>query len=1130
MKKVLLSLAITLTYLTALGRPTITGIDAPSQVELYGKFEISFNMSPYSNPYDPAVIDAYAVFRGPNGQQFKVNAFYFEDYSFSNSAGYEVATATGINGWRIRFTPNCVGTWTYRITAKEGQSNLPVYTPQRQFTCTNTNNTTGFISKAHNRYLKQVKVENGQSKDVLYFPVGPNIAWYDCKKNEKGYPLYEKPLGIYYYFDFIDKLDGKSNYFRIFLNRYPHLSLYGKEYTNGTVYFDDSINQKDSKEFDTIVEYSRVHGISIMPCIFPHTDFVSYKFYWDLDHWLVNPYNEQIEGIDLPCDFFTNTEAKRITQNLIRYIVARWGYATNIMAWELFNEANQMEKDSTLFCRKQDPCNTDLFCDSVSFREDLIEWHKTMSQYIKATDPFQHLVTTSTTTSRLGDSVNTAFFEDIYKITSIDIAQNHRYKDINCVTDNFQKDLFELMKASHLDSTKMTKPCFIGEYGFKDFKPSIWEEDPYGIELHNSLWSSSFSGAMGSASIWWWNYLYNNTTVDLFTYFVPVSQFFNSMPIPSESFYPYSNKKNNGDYPNGIEAYYLMNKMCDTIYGWAHDKIFRYQKLRSNAPNYVTTLNTAYRPQPSSSSNNIKIAIQNQPIGAQYVIEWYDSETGNVIQTDLAYVAGSGSNTYLSFEFPSSIRNLQSHKICNNFGDVVFAIYLDCDKLVWKHGKLLTNDLNNVGDEIVCNKNTLQVFYKTSANKINSIWWNNNANCWQQANLNNAATNVKKCLAISDDGSRIFYINTNNNINSIYYNYATSQWVYDNMNNASQGNVEGPIAVNSNNQVFYRNKNNALNALWFDSQANKWTWSPLNNSASSGVGDAIAASPSQSQVFYKTIGKGLKAIKYDFSTSKWVDMSINCANSGVLGPITITPNNQVFFRTTSNTINNIYYNGSIWQRSQLNNSATNVCSSTSTAGRILQADVTGKVFYINSSKQVDCIYWTPSAEWIRFSLPMTENNVLALATNYDGNVYYLADKSMTGLNKNQIYRFLYKSQCFAESSSPNVRNNWDKTDDHDLLEETMNDLLFGVDENTLFDKPTVNIYPNPSSGIITLTSDDEINKVYVFDYKGILVASYENNPAKTIILDLSSYHHGLYIIKSQNHNGYTTINKINIIE
>ena len=1167
MKKTVLFSIFALICLAAFGKPQISNISSPTQVGLYCLYEVSFNMSPsYSNPYDPAIIDAYALFQGPDGQQFKVNAFYFEDYSFSNNTGYEVATPTGISGWMIRFTPNLVGTWTFTIRAKDYQSNVIVVTSQRQFTCNNTNNSTGFISKANNRYLKQTKVVNGQNKDALYFPVGPNISWYTCR----DYGHYHEPYGIYEYFDYIDDLEGNGNYFRLFINRYPFMSLYGKEYTTNVTYFDNTINQKDSKELDLIIEYAKARGISVMPCIFSHNDFVSLEFYNDApDNWPINPFHTEISTIDKPCDFFSDPNAIRITKNLIRYIVSRWGYATNIMSWELWNEVNQMENDTAYFGDGNK-------CDTASFREAVIAWHDTMSQYIKSIDPFNHLVTTSTTThagiNEWNPEQNASFFRDINTLEMIDIAQDHSYKNANNLSDNFQNHHFTIMCSTH---DLINKPSFIGEFGYEQFgkeqeliditlpngstvkrKYGGWQNDPKGIELHNSLWSGSFSGAMGAPSIWWWSYVFNKSDTQqkqqLFNYLKPVHRFFNNIPIPSNTFYPYSNKeKVNGTwtYPNGIETYYLMNENCDTIYGWAHDTNFRYQKIKleaiENYPygyivpesntylnSYLRTLNSDRRPTPSSNSNGITIKVKNQPIGAQYIIKWYDSRTGNIIQTDLAYVSGSGSNKILSFEFPSSIRDLHNNKIHNNFGDVVFAIFLDCNKMVWKHGKLITNDLNNVGDEIVCNKNESQVFYKTSANKINSIWWNNNANCWQQANLNNSATNVKKCLAISDDGARIFYINTNDNINSIYYDYASSQWVYDNMNNASQGNVEGPIAVNSNNQVFYRNKNGALNALWFDSQANKWEWSSLNNSASSGVGDAIAVSPSQSQVFYKTTGNGLKAIKYDYSTSKWVAMSINnCANSGVKGPITITPNNQVFFRTTSNTINNIYYNGSIWQRSQLNNSATNVWSSTSTAGRILQADVTGKVFYINSSKQVDCIYWTPGVEWRRFSLPETENNVLALATNYDGNVYYLTNKSMTGLNKNQVYRFLYKSQCFAESSSPNVRIDRDIIDDDELFEETMDDMLFAVDENTSFDQPTVNIYPNPCSGNITVTSDNEIDKVYVFDHKGALVASYENNNhINTIIVDLSSYRNGLYIIKTQNHNGYSTVNKINKID
>ena len=1120
MKKQVLVFAFALFFLSAFGAPQITDIEAPSLIDLYGLYEVAFNMGAYSNPYDPSVIDAYAVFQGPENQRFKVNAFYFEDYVFSNEAGYETASSTGVAGWRIRFTPNRTGMWTYTIFATDSQGSIS--TEQKQFECRNANQATGFITKANNRYIKQTKVENGQAKDALFFPVGPNIARYSCQ----DYGHFHQPYGIYEYYGYIDELEGNGNYFRLFINRYPFLSLYGKEYTTGVVYFDNTVNQKDSRELDMIIEYAKAHGVSVMPCFFSHNDFVSWDFYSDCpDNWPINPFHTLIPTVSRPCDYFSDATAIRITKNLIRYIASRWGYATNIMAWELWNEVNQMEQDESYFCKKSKSCDTEQYCESKPFREDVIDWHRIMGQYLKDNDPFHHLVTTSFALSLDSNSSdNVDFIKRLYAIDAFDIAQSHRYKNVDNSSDNFQNDLFAIMKKTH-DQTG--KPSFIGEYGFSHFGSSYWYKDPWGIEFHNSLWSASFSGAIGTASLWWWQYILKNPTVDLYTYLGPVCRFFNTLPTLSSSFYPYSNKTTLGAYPNGIEAYYLMNESCDTIFGWAHDKDFRFQKLKDNAPSYVSTLNPADRPQPCSNSNDMTIIIQNQPIGAQYLVKWYDSETGDEFKTDVVYVTKSGGDKVLSFEFPASIRDLQNNKIHNSFGDVVFAIYLDCDKMDWKYGGLLEDCLYHVGDEMVCNQKTAQVFYKTDANQIHSIWWNSSEHCWKHSELNNAATNVKKDLAIADNGTRIFYINTSDDINSIYFDHTSSRWVFDDMGGITRGHAQGPLAAIDNHQVLYRNKNGALNALWFDSNAKRWRWTSLNDTAPSGVSDAIAVS-TEHQVFYKTTSRGLKAIRWDATSRKWVAINLdNSANSGVKGPIAITPNNQVFFRTTGNDINNIYYDGSTWRRSTLNDAATNVWSSTTT-GKILQADLSGKVFYINSDNQVDCLYWTPEAGWKRFALPPTHHKVLSLATNDDRNVFFLTNKSTTGLNKPQVYSFLYKSQCFDEGLTHSKV--WGDIDDSEMWGEYIEALETEPDENAATALPMVTVYPNPTTGRVTVSSTDVIEKAYVFDSKGNIVSSYDNHRSNTIILDLSSYGDGLYLIRTQNRNGYSTVNKINKID
>lgn len=300
MKKTFLLTTILLLYYAAFSTPVISNISSKEQVCLYDKIEISFTMTyHYSNdpnPYDSEIIDAYAIFIGPNEQEVKVNAFYFEDCSFYYDEGYEKPLGFSARPcWKIRFTPNLVGVWTYTIHAEDSQSGTA--TTQRQFECTNLNNAKGFISKANSRYLKQTRVSNGQENEVLYFPVGSNIAHYTCK----DYGVFIKPIGIYEYYEYIDKLAEKGNYFRLFLNRYPFLSLYGMEYTTGVNFFNNTLNQKDARELDYIIDYAKEHDICIMPCIFGHKDFVTSEFYNNdgNDEWEINPSHTEIETINL---------------------------------------------------------------------------------------------------------------------------------------------------------------------------------------------------------------------------------------------------------------------------------------------------------------------------------------------------------------------------------------------------------------------------------------------------------------------------------------------------------------------------------------------------------------------------------------------------------------------------------------------------------------------------------------------------------------------------------------------------------------------------------------------------------------------------------------------------------------
>lgn len=661
----------------------------PSSVDLFGLCEISFKLpNTYSNPYDPDTISVYAVFTSPDNSSYTVNGFYYEDYTFQkHNEGYEVATHHPLSdGWRIRFTPNKVGTWTFVITATDinGNLNLPYLNVSHTFSCTSVSDADGFISKANSRFLKRDIVRNGQRQFHSFFPIGPDIAWYSCMVDTTS-PPYSKPYGIYEYKKFIDSLDGNANYMRVFLSQFQYLSLFGPEYTQlnndgkPIVYFNNTVNQKDSAELDYIITYAKEHGVTIMPCMFNCTNFI---YHDSPTSWENNPFNNVLEG---PCYFFTDQDAIKITKNLIRYIISRWGYATNIVSWEFWNEVSNMI-DYEL-------------CDK-NIDQDIQIWHEEMVEYVAGIDPFNHCITTSMGNIE-GDPI---LYPNLFY--NLDFVQQHEYQNIQNAASNHQLSyiLYSRTKDAH-QVDYPAHPFFMGEFGFGQGKssPSYFDKDPHGIDLHNSLWSSTFSTSMGPASFWWWYYLKSNR---LFCRYRPILHFCESLPLLSETFTP--NQTGHEEYgyklvfPNNLETYYMINAAEDTIYGWSQDTAFAYQSLRwltdsvhfnqygnpvhfdsivFDTTGYVYTLSIDKRPGPSSNSNCITIPIINQPIGTRYKIIWYNSETGFAYPSGFVTYAnvqqnGNGGKV-VSFKFPSFIRNIQQQTITNTFGDVVFSLILD---------------------------------------------------------------------------------------------------------------------------------------------------------------------------------------------------------------------------------------------------------------------------------------------------------------------------------------------------------------------------------------------------------------------------------------------------------------------
>ena len=681
MRKTFLLLALLSLLGTSFGQPSMSIPQAPTKVGVYDKFELTFTLGDYSNPYDPEVIDVYADFTAPDGRTFRAIGFYYEDYNFQKEKGVEVAShQRDGDSWRVRFTPDLSGLWSYEVHAvdQKGES-----FSRGSFECQFKVSAKGFIRRANNQFLKREVVANGQREEHSFFPVGPNVAWY----RSADYNKFRKPFGIYEYQDYINALSGNANYMRVWSCRYQYLSLNGPEHAireNGLpkMYFDSTLNQKDAAELDYIVDYAAENNINLMLCMFSFGELrddsealeQSEKYGSMPSGWRYNPYHT-ILGLQKPEEFFSDPKAMRVTRNLVRYYIARWGYATNIVCWELFNEVANTFKDYPV----QD-----------NITEAVSNWHKDLATLIRSIDPHQHLLSTSVgSASNLPGILESVFDE-------LDIVQDHLYKNIQKTLSKDQMSQGLFNKTNEMREAQPEKPFFMGEYGLKGSASGINNstKDPKGIDLHNSLWSSLFSGSMGPASFWYWRELNQSGMYDRYK---PVMVFSENLPILSGTFKSMTTGEVTGNsmvFPNNIVTYYLVNATEDTIIGWCQDTAFCYQSLRRltdvvgknahfdndgvfDSTGYVYTLDPEKRPAPSSFSNRIVLPIESQRSGTVYTVRWFDPETGRELRSEAAEAVVRKPwfrSRRIVIDFPASIRNILGRRVNNTFGDAVFMI------------------------------------------------------------------------------------------------------------------------------------------------------------------------------------------------------------------------------------------------------------------------------------------------------------------------------------------------------------------------------------------------------------------------------------------------------------------------
>ncbi|MBK8023930.1 MAG: discoidin domain-containing protein [Chloroflexi bacterium] len=423
-----------------------------AEVGQYEKFELAIALdAAFNNPYDPQEIRVDAEFTAPSGRVIPVAGFYYQDFAYQ---GGRVVSSDDFS-WRVRFTPQEVGEYRYTVTASTAEST--VSSDEGVFTAAESDKP-GFV-RVDSRNPRYFAFDNGSP----YFPVGLNMAWSTSDT-------------IGDYTEWLDKLEASGGSFiRVWMAPW-NMSIEWIDTGLG----DYSRRQFRAYELDQVIALAEERGIYIMLTLLNHGQFNTATN----PEWDQNPYNAANGGpCDVPQCFADHPEAIRYWEQRLRYIVARWGYSPNIMAWEWWNEVNW----------------TPLASESV-----LAPWIERNSALIRDIDPYAHLLTHSGSPSAL---------EGVW--SPLDFTQDHFYD-----RDDFPRTF--LTTIPEWEEAYPAKPFLVGEFGRASEALSF---DRQGVELHIGHWSAPMNGAAGTAMTWWWDtYIDPNDLWDQL--FVGVSSFF----------------------------------------------------------------------------------------------------------------------------------------------------------------------------------------------------------------------------------------------------------------------------------------------------------------------------------------------------------------------------------------------------------------------------------------------------------------------------------------------------------------------------------------------------------------------------------------------------------------------------
>ncbi len=425
--------------------------DAPDRYELT---EILVaGVGEYDTPYNPAIVTLDAELTAPSGKKLIVPGFAMHRTQLGPGKRYREYAAAGPWLWKVRFAGSEEGTYkgTVAVTTPEGKRTSDEF----EFN----------VAPSKSRGL--IRVAKGNPHAFEYENGAPFIAIGNClcwnNGNDRA-ALYKS---------WLDKMAANDcNFIRIWLGSKWCFGLEQNDSGNFTTPY--YYNEDAATLMDEVLKMCEERGIAIKLCF---GDNVSGYLH----------HNGGSYQIRSAADFLTDEKARTQWKAMIRYCVARWGYSTNIFAWEQWNEMD------------------DNFWNSGGIKK-VEEWTEEMCGYTKSIDPFGHMTTNSTGSGKEQFG--------LYAKPSVDYAQYHNYGGER-LQDKAQ---YEIYAPAVRNLRRLNKPVLVAECGLvnKQWGPypatsnggrrdAAGPKDTKGYAFHEAIWVGFMAGGAGTSQHWWWD-------------------------------------------------------------------------------------------------------------------------------------------------------------------------------------------------------------------------------------------------------------------------------------------------------------------------------------------------------------------------------------------------------------------------------------------------------------------------------------------------------------------------------------------------------------------------------------------------------------------------------------------------